>query len=260
MIKTHPSIFIGSPQAFLSSSQRFFACPVAMTRNILALPFAVGQGHPFTEGMVDYIVSPLLSAAQTRMARFYERYQPTNLLEALFGSTEHPLLHGLTKADLQPLLSISSKTYLVPWVNEAIPMGGFGEGMPEEAGSHYLGPVSEQHLLSEYERVKAVVHSVQTHGFDVEQQTDTIRGYFLAHQERTVMVVVGGNHRVGALAALRSPTIPIELHPNRPSLVQLEHIKDWPMVQNGTFSIPLAKAIFTRFFEPVKNEIEQSKE
>jgi hypothetical protein len=250
MIKDHPSIFQGSVEAFLQSNQRFFACPMDIARNILALPFVKGQGHPFTEGMVDYLAMPSRSANQTRMALFYERYQPKNLLEAFFGGIDHPLLDGLTTFDLEPLVTLSSKWYVVPWVQEPIKMGGFGEAMPEAAGSHYLGPVSDQHLFSEFERIKAVVHSVQTHGFDVEKQTDTIRGYFLMHQDRPVMVVVGGNHRVGALAAMNSPYVPIERHPERPSVVRLEEIDQWPLVANGTFTIPMAKAIFLRFYAP----------
>ena len=255
MIKDHPSIFLGDVEEFLTSDKRFFACPMDIARNILALPFVRGQGHPFTEGMVDTLADAALSASQTRMALFYQRYQPKNLLEAFFGGDDHPLLKGLTALDLQPLLTMSSKWYLAPWVDEPIKMGGFGEGMPEDAGSHYLGPVSDQHLTSEYERIKAVVHSVQTHGFDVEKQTDTIRGYFLVHQERSVMVIVGGNHRVGALAALQSPTVPVELHPERPSVVRLDQILEWPMVQNGTFSTAVATAIFLRFFVPTTKVI-----
>lgn len=253
MIKDHPAIFQGNPEAFLTSKRRFFACPVDHTRNILAFSFAPGKGHPFTEGMVDDLNTQTISADHTHMALFYERFQPKNLLEALFETRDHPLLRTLAKKDLEPLIRISSKTYLVPWVDEAIPMGGFGKNMSESEGSHYLGPVSQHHLSSEFERIKTVVSSIQLHGFNVDKQTDTIRGYFLFHANNYVCVIVGGNHRVGALAALNSPSIPVELHPERPPFVTLNDLHRWPGVKNGTFSPALAEAMFLRFFSPPHN-------
>lgn len=253
MIKKHPAIFQGNPKAFLASSKRFFACPTKNVSNILALPFARGNGHPLTEGMVDYLNTQALIPQQTRMSLFYERFQPKTLLEAFFESSNHPLISGITDKNLNTLRQLSPKTYLVPWVKEAIPMGGYAQNMAESEGSHYLGPVSAKHLSSEFDRIKTVLTSLQTHGFDLAKQTDTIRGYFLLHQTHYVCVIVGGNHRVGALAALNSQSIPVELHPERPPFVTLKNLSEWPMVQNGTFSPALAEALFLRFFTPSPN-------
>jgi len=257
MIHTNPSIFNGNLPEFLASNQPFYACPMHRARNILGLPFAAGNGHPFTEGMIDYLNDSTLKASHTRMKKFYDRFQPTTLFDALFQTRDHPLIKSLSDETIKPLTDISSKDYLVPWVEEAIPMGGFGQNMPKDEGSHYLGPVSHRHLFSEYERIKSVVNSIRRHGFDVAKQTDTIRGYFLTHNDDTVCIIVGGNHRVGALAALKSDTIPVERHPDRPTLVTLDHVHEWPMVQNGRFSPDLAKAVFLRFFtSPIKPLIE----
>lgn len=253
MILEHPDLFHGNADDFLASSKRFYACPVAQLRNILALPFAQGKGHPFTEGLSDFRHNRKITAHDSRMARFYERYQPTTLLEAFFGSPDHPLLQDIPAKDLEALETLTTNTYLAPWVDEAIPMGGFGHAMPEAEGSHYLGPVSERHLTSEYARLQKVMTSIEQHGFDINKQTDTVRGYFLFHHKETVCVIVGGNHRVGALAALNSPTVPVESHPQRPRFVTLKTLDAWPMVQNGTFSKALAQAVFLRFFYPSPN-------
>ena len=255
MILDHPDVFHGNADDFLASPKRFYACPVAHARNILALPFKQGKGHPFTEGLSDFRHNRAIKAHGTLMARFYERYQPKTLLEAFFTSAEHPLLQGIPSADLQSLEAITTKIYLAPWVDEAIAMGGFGHDMPEAEGSHYLGPVSERHLTSEFARLHKVMTSIEHHSFDIDKQTDTIRGYFLFHKGDTVCVIVGGNHRVGALAALESPFIPVESHPQRPTFVTLDTLESWPMVQNGTFSKALATAVFLRFFYPSPNVI-----
>ncbi len=253
MIHANPSIFSGELSAFLASKHRFYACPTHRVRNILGVPFAAGNGHPFTEGMIDYFNDSTLDASHTRMKKFYDRFQPPTLFDAFFQTRDHPLIKTLSDDTLNPLTEISSKDYLVPWVEATIPMGGFGQNMPKGEGSHYLGPVSHRHLSSEYARIKTVVKSIHTHGFDVDKQTDTIRGYFLTHEDDSVCIIVGGNHRVGALAALRSKTIPVECHPDRPTHVTLDDLHDWPMVQNGRFSPDLAKAIFLRFFwSPMK--------
>lgn len=248
MIHPDKTIFHGSAKAFLDSDKRFFACPIDQTRNILSLPFARGHSHPFTEGMSDVIKDASMTAHPSKMALFYQQYQPKNLLEAFFKDANHPLLAGLPLEDLDVLIHLSTENYLVPWVDTTIPMGGWGQNMAPAEGSHYLGPVSEKHLLSEFQRLKDILISVQTSGFNVHLQTDTIRGYFLFHQSETTCVIVGGNHRVGVLAALNAPYIPIELHPKRPKEVTLDQLDQWPMVKNGMFSPGLATAIFRRFF------------
>ena len=255
MILDHPDLFYGTAHDFLTSKKRFYACPTSQARNILALPFQPGEGHPFTEGIRDYLSDRTLSADATRMARFYERFQPATLFDAFFSSVDHPLLKELDPTELNPLQTFSSLTYAAPWIEDPIPMGGFGQDMPESEGSHYLGPVSERHLTSEYARLQTVVQSIETHGFDIDKQSDTIRGYFLFHHDQSVCVIVGGNHRVGALAALNSPFIPVEQHPHRPQRVSLDTIDSWPMVQAGTVSQALAQAVFLRFFSPSFNVI-----
>jgi len=215
----HQKIFKGTVEAFLNQKNApFFPVPLNIAHNILHLSFTGGY-HPFTEGIKAYHQDANIEVEKTPMARFYKDFQPQNLLEAFFKA----------------------------WVQERIEMGGFGENMPKEEGSHYLGPTSKRHLESEWNRLKSIYHSVQE-GFDITQQSDTIRGYFLTHQDKTIAVMVGGNHRTGVLAALNAPYIPMELHPHRPKIVQLEEMDAWPLVKSKWMSKALAKAVFLSFF------------
>lgn len=249
IIDHHHQIFTGTLAAFLNQKEvPFFPVPLSQAQNILHLSFNGGD-HPFTEGIKAYHLNPDIEVEDSPMGHFYNHFQPKNLLEAFFGDENHPLIRALPKNETDSLKNISSKWYVVPWMDDIIEMGGFGEAMPKEEGSHYLGPTSKRHLQSEWNRLRSIYHSVKTPGFDLNQQTDTIRGYFLAHKDDTIAVMVGGNHRVGVLNALNAPFIPMELHPHRPSRVHLDQLEEWPQVVNKKVSKPLAKAIFLSFFE-----------
>ena len=247
IIDPQQKIFNGTVEAFLNQKDApFFPVPLNIAHNILHLSFTGGH-HPFTEGIKAYHQDANIEVEKTPMARFYKDFQPQNLLEAFFKDDKHPLIRLIPKSELDVLKNVSSKDYVVPWVQERIEMGGFGENMPKEEGSHYLGPTSKRHLESEWNRLKSIYHSVQE-GFDINQQSDTIRGYFLTHQDKTIAVMVGGNHRTGVLAALNAPYIPMELHPHRPKIVQLEEMDTWPLVKSKWMSKALAKAVFLSFF------------
>lgn len=247
IIDHHHQIFTGTLAAFLNQKEvPFFPVPLMQAQNILHLPFTGGH-HPFTEGIKAYHLNPDIEVEDSPMGQFYQHFQPKNLLEAFFGDENHPLIRSLPQSETDILKTMSSKWYVVPWVKEPIEMGGFGEAMPKEEGSHYLGPTSKRHLHSEWNRLKSIYHSVKD-GFDLNKQSDTIRGYFLTHPQKTVAVMVGGNHRTGVLSALNAPYIPMELHPDRPALVRLDEIDSWPLVKSQQFSPALAQAVFLSFF------------
>ncbi len=242
-------LFEGSFQAFIEQkSKDLMLVPNKIIRNILGWSFEPNYDHPFTHGLLDYAQDKSVKPQETKMHRFYQHYTPKTLFETFFDHQNDPDLKGLTATDLDILKKTSSKTLITPWANEAILMGGFGQNMPEAEGSHFLGPVSDRHLTSEYQRLVSIYESVKTHGFNVDQQTDTIRGYFLRHEDEYRFVVVGGNHRVGVLNALNYTSTPIQMHPERMPLVSLETIEQWPQVANGTFTKAMAKILFLQFF------------
>lgn len=250
IIDKHNRLFEGTFEALITQSTHdLMLMPTRIIKNILGWSFEPGYDHPFTQGLLDYVLEPERHPTRTRMHSFYQTYTPKNLLEAFFNSTDDPLLKGVNASALAILTSTTSKTLITPWANESIPMGGFAEGMPETEGSHFLGPVSERHLLSEYQRLVEIYTSVKAHGFDVDKQTDTIRGYFLKYYDEYRFIVVGGNHRVGVLNALGSNHVPIQIHPQRIPIVSLEDLNNWPQVKNGVFDPHLARAMFLAFFE-----------
>ncbi len=248
IIDPNKKLFAGSVDAFLHQKDAVFY-PVLLkdATNILHEDF-MSHRHPFTEGMKAYGQNPELHVKDSPMAYFYQTYQPKNHLEAFFGTRENPLLKNASEEDIKPLISFSTRDYLAPWVESPIPMGGIGDGLDASHGSHYLGPVSDLFLEREYQRLVGIYNSVQAQGFNLTLQTDTIRGYFIRHQGMTRSIIVGGNHRAGVLTALKAPYIPVERHPDRPTLVQLEDLNEWPQVKNNTMSKAIAEAIFLSFF------------
>ncbi len=249
IIDTHQRLFEGSYEDFIQQSEKdLMLVPTKQIKNILGWSFEAGYDHPFTHGVLDYAAQPQRHPNATRMHRFYEHFTPKNLMEVFFNTPDDPALKAVPQKALEILLSTSSKTLLTPWAYDAIPMGGFAENMPESEGSHFLGPVSDRHLESEYRRLIDIYNSVKAAGFDVDKQTDTIRGYFLKHDDEYRFIVVGGNHRVGVLNALGYPHIPIQMHPQRIPMVSLDSLMSWPQVQQGLFDPLLAKAMFLNFF------------
>lgn len=205
--------------------------------NPLGMAFSKGANHPFTEAMIEYEHNNALDPSHSTMNHFYKTFCPSSLGDAIFKGT----------LQAHRLYNISPKTYQVPWL-KTMPMGGFGDDLDETQGSHFLGPVSPLFLTREYNRLTAIYDSIKAHGFDVDIQTDTIRGYFLLSEGNYKFVIVGGNHRVAVLNALGVEKIPVELHPNRPALVSRDEAKDWPLVQAQTFSLQGAMLVFDSIF------------
>ena len=246
-------VFKGSYEAFLQQDdQDLVRVPVNILRNILGFSFEIGARHPFTQGMLDYAADKTISPDHTAMAQFYRKFRPRTLLEAFFDAPDHPLLKELNTNDLTPLIKTSSKYLLTPWAWELIEMGGFGQSMAKQEGSHFLGPVTQRHLHSEFKRLTGIYDTVAAEGFDVDKQTDTIRGYFMKKGPHTRFVVVGGNHRVGVLCALGYTHIPVAIHKHRLPWVDIDALDTWPQVKNAVFTRPMATSVFERFFTGVR--------
>ena len=203
--------------------------------NPLGFGFKKGRNHPFTNAMVAYKQNKALNAKHSPMYAFYHHYQPKTLHEAFLGYSSNNA----------SVLNASPKMYHVPWM-KAIPMGGIGHHLDETHGSHFLGPVSDALVNNEFKRLSRIFNSIARDGFDVEKQTDTIRGYFLRQGDQHRFIIVGGNHRVGVLSAMESSHIPVMLHLERPRVVDREDLLNSDDLQR--FHTDEALALFDQLF------------
>jgi len=209
--------------------------------NPLGFSFMPGENHPFTEAILSYAKNPKVDAKDTYMKSFYETFSAPTLGEAFF--------HG--KNISHPLYKVPSKKYFVPWFDR-MDMGGFGENLAPNHGSHFIGPVSDTFLNNEFNRLKSIYDSIQEKGFDVAVQSDTIRGYFLKKNEEYKFVVVGGNHRVAVLHALGEKMIPVQLHPSRAPVIDYDGLDRFNNVKHHSFTEKEAKEVFNVIFNGQK--------
>ena len=177
------------------------------------------------------------------LRRFYELHQPRNQMEAL-------LLDDTRVGDFVPVKFPKRR---MPWSFE-VQSGGEGS-LGASHGTQHHGPVSEEKLLSEKNRLDNIRDSVQEHGFLQVVGDGFIRfGEILIDDSEPGVTEYrvyarGGQHRISLLSHLGWPLIPMMPQRSFPwREVRLSDLARWPGVLDGTFSEEAARAYFLAHF------------
>lgn len=176
--------------------------------------------HPF--------VATMKSGDITYLKKFYENYKPDNVWEMYFLSSKKP----------SSLISFPwKKTKSRSELKEE-------DGLPEDEGCQWFGPVSTEKVAVEYRRCMNCYQSIKKEGYFPEKYGGYPRGHFLIGEDDFCFQVEGGQHRIAALAALNWNRIEV-MSMNRPfQLVRRSEVDKWPGVKEGYISREEALTIF----------------
>lgn len=121
-----------------------------------------------------------------------------------------------------------------------------GKCLDINAGWKFCGPVSEDKLEVEVERLARVLESIRRQGICRHDGTDgDIRANVLTHSDgRWRWVVHGGQHRYAVISALGAPRATIRVE----RFIRREDVALWPTVTLGLFSQETALEIFDNYF------------
>jgi hypothetical protein len=175
-----------------------------------------------------------LSRGESALTEFYRRFQPANL------AAMYAVAAGRRGADLPP--------WEIPWLLSETSRAPRGEGrLGPEHGAAVYGPATAQKVQWEMKRLTATRDSIRRRGFQPDQHGD-ITGFFLRRGGEFRFLVRGGKHRTAALVHLGHTTVPVQMKPLWPRLIDRADAAHWPLVQNGQMDAGLAMDIFDRHF------------
>jgi len=176
--------------------------------------------HPF--------VATMKSGDIAYLRKFYENYQPENIWEMYFLSSNR-----------------DSSIVSLPW-KSVKKKADFKEedGLSEDGGHQWFGPVSSKKIEVEYRRCMNCYNSIKKEGYYPQKYGGYPRGHFLVGENEFCFHVEGGQHRIAALAALKWNRIEV-MSMNGPfDIIRESEVDTWPGVRDGHISREDALAIF----------------
>lgn len=231
-----------------------FDCPLEDCVDVNGLNFRDGGWHPFTATLLEYARGEISGYEGSALQRYYERWRPTNLLEAFM---ELPHSDGSSLHELP-----SHMTYFYPWsaksaaeADETIRNNFYQDhvehGRPdltiEEHGCKGHGPVSDEAGRFEFERLVGIYRSLAEHGY--QREYGDVRVLVVRREEQTRFIVCGGGlHRTAAMKALGYETLPATFN-NVPTIFDVAEAHRWLQVREGPWSRITAERYIDHLFD-----------
>ncbi len=189
-------------------------------------------------------------------SKYYELVVPKNAAAWLdLGFSEDSIFYSEPPyAAVFPWRARSVESYKNAYVNAAIKENeALGKNLTIKDGWLFCGPVSEEKLKIEVERILNVLRSIEKKGYQRDSSSD-------GDAKATALVntngdwrwlLTAGNHRASAAAALGYDKIPIRVN----LVIIRDQVKYWPHVVNSNFSEEEALTFFDRVFNGKGSEI-----
>lgn len=231
-------------------------------RGLLLFSLGANGKHPFVEGVRRVLDASGESISDKEVLRrtlhdFYSRHRPQSVAEVLGISTGK--LPGFDDqppwAVIKPWESLTLEERLRKMrVTERVDNRQVSNvEMGIEHGCNFCGPVSDEKLKVEVERLYRIMQSIRRHGFVRNDFPDgDIRVDILVEAPGDWRwLVKSGHHRAAVMSALGFTTVPIRVD----SIVCREEADVWPQVMAGTYSRHLALKVFDNIFSGVGGSI-----
>lgn len=213
--------------------------------NAYALPFN-SKLNPITETARMIIENQLISYNESPLADYYERFQPSSLIEAL----------RLDCSDLNETEINQLESFLDPQ-NAPMPWTPVNHFLTKKyiQNRHDYGPKKFDSKYGEprFKKILMLCQSIQRYGYkNIQTKTElktNIRGILLKKGNEYRFLVFNGNHRVGVLAALGHDRVPVIFNAGFPSIVDYDQAEHWPCVKKSIYSVKAAQVIFESYFK-----------
>lgn len=210
--------------------------------------------NPFVCTSIEVANNLTQKYSDSTLKKFYTAFIPVNAAEYL----------DLPVDSAKGILRGSPLSAALPWA--LIPPGAAqeklnasvvkfenkrnGGDVGADKGDKYFGPVASEKGEIEFFRLMQVVQSIKEKGYKRSNNFDgDIIGQLMVHDDRFIVFIRSGNHRIAALSALGYETIPIRIHANNQSIINRSRAGNWFNVRNNTFSLSEALEVFDRIFE-----------
>lgn len=225
-----------------------FNAPLELGRGLDFFPFT-GLVHPFVRALATQGNKPQKSDIIRRLNEYYKLVSGLNAAEWLdISKSNDPLYNWIAWARVFPWQNQTPEGRYKSIVNNALTDSAKGgESLDISHGWKSLGPISNDLLDIEAERLLSVWKSLQSRGFIVQRPGLNTRVTVLATAGKGWVWTItnGGQHRVAAASALSIPNIPIFIE----RIVRREDVSHWPRVRSGQISEDDALRVFDLIFD-----------
>ena len=218
-------------------------CAVEKCTTLYGFGLSGRDWHFLASTMRQYIQSPGIPLEETHLWSYFQKFHPRDMREALFGKLPWDDASAGVLAQYR-----DPQRGPMPWTTEA-------DIRKEAHKATYrgdYGPWPKEDVADRFDRIKQVCHAIQSYGYDPSRaahEEDTIRGVLLKRGDDWRMVILGGNHRSCALAALGHTHIPVRADRGLPPMIDLENSSQWPCVREGALPQDVALKIANFYFE-----------
>lgn len=204
--------------------------------------------HPFEVAVKRSIHTDNINTSiKVSLRKIYKEFQPVDACEVL----------GLEKSEAPKFINEKPWIAVHPWEDRSIeqvkkerPVHTFkenkknGKNIGIDCGWHLFGPVSEEKLEVEVNRLWKVLNKVVKEGYKAYNNSNNITATVLIDEEsgKTKWVVYNGQHRTSVLSALKYEKIPILVN----KIVSKKDVDYWTNVANGNYSKESALKVFSK--------------
>lgn len=229
-----------------------FVCAIDRCVAINGLNFRDDGWHPYTATLLEYARGETSGYQGSSLQHYYERWQPKNIREAFLELPRDRELEN-APSHLVNLYPWSAKS--VAEADETMKAACYRDhvehGRPDitvaEHGYNGHGPVSEDVMRLEFDRLVRVYESLAAHGYRREYGDIRVLAVRRGDEYRFILSG-GGHHRTAAMKALGYRTVSVTFN-NLPTIFDAADIPRWAQVIDGIWSERMARAYVDHMFD-----------
>lgn len=211
---------------------RIVRVPLPVCRDMLGYGYTSDGWHYFIAFLHQYVKHPGIQIEESVLWRYYSRFAPKSLGEALTGLPKQQLTGTFANLPNWPAL---------PWLHQRL--------TPRDGNQHF-GRFTRKTIASHHIRLCRLYRKIKKQGYRPAGYPDGyIRGYFLKYGDNYRFIVTSGQHRLAVLAVLGKSSFLAKIEPGFPRVVDVKHVHRWPQVRRGVYSPSRAKRVFRLFFQ-----------
>lgn len=204
-----------------------------------AFSFSEDGWHPFSETLEQYRANRHLKYEHSALYQFYQTFKPNNVQDVIVGN-ESGRLSPI--ADWPP----TRELYTNVWILDSRSVSHALQNSAKRKARQdiFIGPLSHQAGLEEFERLCRVFDGIETYGYQESRADSPIEGYFLADGDEIRFIVLSGNHRVAALRALGHTKVTVQLRNRQPPVLHSHRLDRWMTDRGGLYPTNTAAMLF----------------
>jgi hypothetical protein len=199
--------------------------------------------HPYRQTLSELIAEPGLAYEHTTLHRFYGRFQPSTVQEAVLEDEPEPLDPIGRWPPLRPLFT--QLWGVTPrQVDQILRSPDRYAGLRQQ-----FGPNPAEVGREQVERVWRAYQSLSRRGYRPAEYPDGyLTGYFLVRGGEYRFVVLHGNHRLAAFRELGIQRLVARTQRDHPPVVDTERLGEWTTGRFGIFPLAVAQRLFDKLF------------